>query len=466
MVRLNKNFNILVIFLSLIAGAIRFFNINYASLWADELYSALLVRPGNSWYEILYTQRAYQPPGYSMLLWLWTMLTGYNEFTIRLLSLIGGAMAVVVSAYLGKAVKNNQTGLLMAVLVVFNPTQIWYSLEARFYIFVYILAALSLLLYWPIMQKKPRSWSYYFLKSGIDAALCYFHHFGIIFVIGQFLFDVYLFYKDRDVFSLIRKTVGYFISAILYLPWVLWGLLSGLAVKNYWLKEIDVYRFLSFNFGYTKYVSFLCLIAVIYFIITVINKNFRQYLIFPLLCVIVTLVPYLYSVLRMPILVDRYAMILGPAFFLMLAISIIELMRFVPRKVFRFALMTVLIFFSIQGFWMSFINPEPLKKQPWRQMATWLVNQSDYIETPVYSQGSIIKGYFNLDFYLKEGKKATHLNFLIPGKDQKFYIVETNSIWQVRDSVFQRIDSLYTRTRQPFQSDNEFFGNIYICTIK
>jgi hypothetical protein len=242
--------------------------------------------------------------------------------------------------------------------------------------------------------------------------------------------------------------------------------MSGLAVKNYWLKEIDVYRFLSFNFGYTKYISFLCLISVIYFVITAIVKYSRQFLIFPLLCVIVTLVPYLYSVLRMPILVDRYAMILGPVFFLMLAISIIELMSFVSRKAFSFALMIVLILFSIQGFWMSFINPEPLKKQPWREMANWLINQADYKETPVYSQGSMIKGFFNLDFYLKEGKKTNHLTALVPGTDQKFYVVETNSAWQVKDSVFQRIDSFYTRTTQSFQSDDESFGNIYICKIK
>jgi 4-amino-4-deoxy-L-arabinose transferase-like glycosyltransferase len=194
-----KRFNLILLLLVAVACSVRLFNINYASLWADELYSALLVKPGNSWYEILYTQRTYQPPGYSMVLWIWTKITGYNEFTIRLLSVIGGGLAVVASAYLGKIVKNKQTGLLMAALVVFNPTQIWYSLEARFYIFVYILSAISLLLYWQMMQKKPRSWFFYLLKSGIDATLCYFHHFAILFVFGQFLFDIYISYKEKDI---------------------------------------------------------------------------------------------------------------------------------------------------------------------------------------------------------------------------------------------------------------------------
>jgi 4-amino-4-deoxy-L-arabinose transferase-like glycosyltransferase len=466
MAQLKKRFNFFVILLALIAAAIRLFNINYASLWADELYSALLVRPGNSWYEILYTQRAYQPPGYSMVLWVWTMLTGYNEFTIRLLSVIGGGLAVVVSAYLGKTVKNNQTGLLMAVLVVFNPTQIWYSLEARFYIFVFILAALSLLLYWHLLQKKPRSFFLYFLKAGIDAALCYFHHFGILFVAGQFLFDLYLWKNDRDFSFLLRKTGGYILSALFYLPWVLWGLLQGLSVKSYWLKETDIFRFLRFNFGYTTILSILCLLAVLYFMSQAIERKNRQYLLFPLLVAVVTVVPVAYSLLRMPILVDRYAMILGPAFFLMLAISLQNLAQKLPRMLLTPAVIATVVLLSTEGILLSFVNRTPLEKQPWREMANWLYQQPDFKETPVYSQGAMIKGYFNLDFYLEEGKKAKHLNTLEPGREQKFYIVETNSVWQVKDSVFNRIDSFYLRTSEPFNPGKPEFGTIYTCIRK
>jgi uncharacterized membrane protein len=467
MITFSRNRYALVIaLLSVFGGILRGYNVNYASLWADELYSALLIRPGNSWYEILYLQRAYQPPGYSMVLRIWTILFGYDEFVIRLFSVVGGTLAILLSAYLGKVIHNRQTGAIMALLVAFSPTQIFYSLEARFYIWIYVLSAFSLLLYWQITYRQRKGVPTYLLKSIIDSALCYFHHFGVIFIMGQFMYDLYMFYSDRNKQLLFGKVGGYLLCALLYLPWVLWGLVEGLAVKNYWLKETDVYRFLTFNFGYLQWVSFFCLLLVLYFIVSEIMSKNREYYLVPFLCLMVTLVPFLYSITRFPILVDRYSMILGPAFFLMLSLSLQKLLKFLPQRISRYALTFVLFLLSIQGFWMSFVDLGQLKKQPWRQMAVWLNNQPDYAKTPIYSQGSMIKGYFNIDFYLREGTKAKHLNTFIPGKEPKFYLVETNSVWQITDSVFKSIDSFYTRSRIPFQPNTEVFGNIYSCVIK
>jgi uncharacterized membrane protein len=465
-----KRFFLFVVLITFAGTLLRLINMNYASLWADELYSMLAVRPGNSWYEILYMQRAYQPPGYFILLWVWTKLFAFNEFYARLLSIIGGAMAITISAYLGRTVKGNKLGLVMALIVAFNPTQIWYSLEARFYVFVYFLAALSLLLYWNLRKEKPHSLFLYGFKGGVDAALCYFHHFGIVFVFAQGLFDLLLLKKDKDKVTFFKMLLGYFTAAVLYIPWVFWGLTEGLGVKQYWLKETNVLQFLRFNFGYTSFLTIGALLLAGWFIVTTLRQRNWFYLLFPFIISFVILVPVLYSLIKMPILVDRYAMVLGPILYLMMGMSILQIGEKIagwrPRLYPSLALAIIILAFSLSGIYMSLIDKSSLVKQPWREMAAWINRQPDSQQVPVYALGAMVKGQFNIDFYLKKGTQAKQLSTLVPGKDDKMYLVETSGTWSISDSVKRRIDSIYTRKCVAFKEKYPGFGNIYICERK
>jgi uncharacterized membrane protein len=248
--KIEKRFHSYVLLISIIGTWLRYININYSSLWPDELYSVLAVRPGGSSVTgMLFSLRALQPPGYFVLLLVWIKIFAYNEFYARLLSVIGGAMAIAVSAYLGKVVKDKNLGILMAIIAAFNPMQIWFSLEARFYIFVYLLASISILLYWHLHKEKPRSVWLYIVKGAVDASLCYFHHFAIPFVFAQAVFDLMIYRNDKDKVIFLRMSLCYAIAAVLYAPWVFWGLTEGFAVKQYWLKKIDVFGFITFNFS-------------------------------------------------------------------------------------------------------------------------------------------------------------------------------------------------------------------------
>src|SRR5690349_5313429 len=109
----KKNFLILLIIITAAGGIIRFINITYSSLWADELYSALLANPKNSWYEVLYIQRTYQPPLYAFLLWIWVKIFVYNEFYIRLFTVLAGTACITISGFLGKKIKDEKLGILL-----------------------------------------------------------------------------------------------------------------------------------------------------------------------------------------------------------------------------------------------------------------------------------------------------------------------------------------------------------------
>jgi uncharacterized membrane protein len=317
----NNLFYWCIVILSWIGGYIRFVNLNYASLWGDELYSALLASPQTSWYEVLYWQRAYQPPLYAFILWVWVKIFAYNEFFIRLLTALAGIAAIGMSAALGKKIHSYRLGLILAVIVTFSPVQIYYSLEARFYAFVFLFAASSLWLYWHILTAKRVPWWIYVLKSFIDAALCYFHHFAIIFVFTQFVYDVWLYLQTKNSSSFLKKFSGYSLSTLLYLPWVFWGLTEAMKVKQYWLKEIYILNYLSFSFQYPSFVNWICFLFIIYFLFRIVRKP-GYYSLFLLIVLLVTAVPVLYSHIRMPILVDRYSMVMSPALYVMLGLGI------------------------------------------------------------------------------------------------------------------------------------------------
>lgn len=456
-----------IIIVCVIGAMIRFANINYTSLWGDELYSALLASPENSWYEVLYWQRAYQPPLYAFSLWVWVKIFAYNEFYIRLFTVLAGIASIGMSAALGKKIHSYRLGLILAVIVAFSPVQIWYSLEARFYVFVYLFAAASLWLYWHILTTKRVAWWIYVLKAFTDAALCYFHHFGIIFVFAQFMYDVWLYMQTKNTTSFFKKCGGYFLSALLYLPWVVWGLSEAMKVKQYWLKEINIIQYLVFSFQYPFYINWVCLLFIIYFLFRIVRKP-GNYSLFPLIVLLVTVVPVLYSYIKMPMLVDRYAMVMAPAVYVMLGLGILFVVDDLKayKAKFSAALIVILVLaFTVPGIYLSFINKQKLDKHPWREISNWLNGQPDINETKIYSIGAYVKGKKDLDFYLKSKQNTYQVDAIKPGEEKKMYLVETDGYWKIKDSVLHRLDSFYAIQRHSIKAGSQT-GNIYICTVK
>jgi 4-amino-4-deoxy-L-arabinose transferase-like glycosyltransferase len=463
----NKYFYLILLIIVVIGAGLRFINIQYSSLWADELYSMLSVHPDNSWYEILYMQRMYQPPAYFMLLWQWTKLFGYTEFSARLLSVLGGILAIVLSSMLGKKIKGNKLGIILALIVAFNPTQIIYSLEARFYIFTYCVAVASLWTNFHIQEKKPGRITLYIIIGIINAILCYFHQFGMFFVFGLFLYDLYLFIKERDRIIFIKTVLSYLLTGILYAPWIFWGLVHSLKVKEFWLKEIDLWGYLTFGLGYFTWINIALVLIILFFLFRTFKVEYKKNLLIISIILSVTIIPLLYSFAKFPILVDRYGMVMSPAVYLLLGLSLNELIShisFLRLRQIVFAFTLFLLIFP--GLYLSFFNKDRLEKQPWREMSLWLKEQPDYANTKIYALGFSLKNRFTIDFYLLPGKKATHLNSLILGEDESMYLVETTSVWTIKKELIDEIKVKYDVNEVKFNEGYQEFGTIYACTKK
>lgn len=463
----NRLFFITLLLISTAGFIIRYVNINYASLWADELYSAILASPENSWYEVLYLQRAYQPPLYAFSLWVWVKIFAYNEFYIKLFTVLAGTAGIFVSGLLGKKVHSAKFGILLALFVAFNPMHIWYSLEARFYVFIYLFATLSILLYTHINSSKKSPWYIYIFKAITDAALLYFHHFGFLLLLAQFVYDVIIWKREKNTGAFVKKAAGYFLSGLLYLPWVIFGLTEALKVKQYWLQKTDIAAYLAFAFEGSGMISIFFYAAIILFLLRSVRN--KKNLFFPLICLVVTIVPVIYSYVRMPLLVPRYAMVMVPAVFVMTCLGLLYGYNLIRQHsgVFSKLFATVVLFLLIlPGVYITLFNKERLQKQPWRQMGEWLNSQPDIDAVNVYSLGAYVKKKKNIDFYLKMNHSSLHINDIVPGKENKMYLVETDGVWKLQDSILNAISNLYDIKKQHFKHGDKEWGNVYSCTIK
>lgn len=125
--------------LTLLAFAVRLYNLTYHSLWFDEAMSVHWAR--SSVPRILEVSMNLVedrlPPLYYLSLHFWRILAGDGEMAVRLPSVLLGTLLIPVvyrlSIDLFGGPYGRRVALLAAALTALNPFLIWYSQEARMY---------------------------------------------------------------------------------------------------------------------------------------------------------------------------------------------------------------------------------------------------------------------------------------------------------------------------------------------
>lgn len=134
--------NLRLYFILLLAASLRFYRLAGSSLWADEGNSVALAR--RSLAEIARrTAFDIHPPLYYWLLKLWITLFGDREIGLRSLSAVLGIGLVYVTWRLGRRLYNARVGRIAAFIVAISPFQLYYAQEARMYMLLTLLAALT-----------------------------------------------------------------------------------------------------------------------------------------------------------------------------------------------------------------------------------------------------------------------------------------------------------------------------------
>lgn len=124
--------------LFLVALGARIWGLQASSLDFDESWSLYLARLplATLWGKFFGQGPDPHPPLYFLLLRMWLFFFGSSEVALRSLSVLGGAILVVLLFLWSSAFTSWRTGLLMALLAALSPYLIWYSQEARMYIWV------------------------------------------------------------------------------------------------------------------------------------------------------------------------------------------------------------------------------------------------------------------------------------------------------------------------------------------
>jgi 4-amino-4-deoxy-L-arabinose transferase-like glycosyltransferase len=127
-----------------VAAALRLWQLDRDELWFDEAFAALVaVEPVHALVSEL--MRDSSPPLYFLLLRAWTLTVGGDPWTLRLLSVICGALAIWGVFVLGRQLFGWRAATAAAALLALSPLHIYYSREVRPYALLIALAMASLL---------------------------------------------------------------------------------------------------------------------------------------------------------------------------------------------------------------------------------------------------------------------------------------------------------------------------------
>src|SRR6266478_5921113 len=134
---------LLLVLVSLLALALRLYQIDRESFWLDEAFSYWAA--SNSSEDIIFRQetRDDNPPFYYLVLHYWMKMLGESDWAIRFLSAIFGVLAIPIVFQLGKQLFNDHFGLIAALFLAVSPFHIQYSQEARSYSLYFFLTSLS-----------------------------------------------------------------------------------------------------------------------------------------------------------------------------------------------------------------------------------------------------------------------------------------------------------------------------------
>src|SRR3989338_1092025 len=100
-----------MIWLILLLGLIlRLISLNQ-SLWLDEAINTLAVK-NYSFFNLIteYAKADFHPPGWFITLWFWTKLAGYSEISVRIPSVLFGALAIWFTYLIGKKLVSKNLG--------------------------------------------------------------------------------------------------------------------------------------------------------------------------------------------------------------------------------------------------------------------------------------------------------------------------------------------------------------------
>jgi mannosyltransferase len=133
--------------LTALAALVRFVALGTQSYWYDEVVTVGIVR--EPFLAMLSEVAAGEstPPLYYAVAWAWSRIFGDGEVALRSLSALVGTLTVPIAYLAARDLIGRRGALAVGTLTALSPALIWYSQEARAYVLMTFLCAVSLLMF-------------------------------------------------------------------------------------------------------------------------------------------------------------------------------------------------------------------------------------------------------------------------------------------------------------------------------
>jgi len=186
----------------LVAAAVRLLAVfKYGDFWDDEMFSFIYSQ--KSWPSgLVYWLWETNPPLHLLILKIWLFIFPATEFFARLPSVLAGVGTVYVIYRFGRDFFGAKTAYLAAFFLALHPYHIFWSATARVYVFLMLLASLSV---WRFFQM-------YFLESrpikrrptALINLLLIFSHLSSLFLFAGQLVVLIIFKGKKSVIDWIK----------------------------------------------------------------------------------------------------------------------------------------------------------------------------------------------------------------------------------------------------------------------
>ena len=201
---------------------LRLYRLGAQSLWYDETVSAYLASKSIPQL-IAHTARDIHPPGYYLLLHLWSRLVGDSEFALAFFSLAFGLLLIPLTYALARRLAGRTGALWSALLVATSPYNLWYSQEVRMYTLGAVLGLMTLWCTLQMMDQRRSAadrgrWAVgYGLAAAAGLYVLYYFAFLLV-VLNLLIIGHLLFGRQGQRLRLWLLTQAAVL--LLYLPWL------------------------------------------------------------------------------------------------------------------------------------------------------------------------------------------------------------------------------------------------------
>lgn len=196
---------------------LRLHRLGTQNIWWDEGHAVWTARQSLRQVTQI-TAHDVHPPLYLWMLHGWMRLVGDSEFAVRYLSVIGGMLTLALTYVVARRLVGRRPAMLATLLIATARFQIWWSQEARMYVWASFWALLSIYFFARLRQNRPGAWWSYVLSS---LAAMYTLYLSILVLLLENLFVlVTIWRKPQRRRSWYRWLLAQASIAILYSPWL------------------------------------------------------------------------------------------------------------------------------------------------------------------------------------------------------------------------------------------------------